>query len=74
MKKFVAIAATAAFLAGVSMSALAAEKSTEDKCKEMAAKEKVAADKMDAYVKECVKKHSMGEKGSMAPSTSAPAK
>jgi hypothetical protein len=29
----------------------------EDKCKEQATKEKIASDKVDAYVKTCVKKH-----------------
>ena len=73
MKKFIAIAASAALMASVSMSVLAAEKSAEEKCKDMAAKEKVSADKMDAYMKECVKKHSgmSMDKGTMAPSSPA---
>jgi hypothetical protein len=74
MKKFVVVAASAALLAGVSLSTLAAEKSMEDMCKERATKEKVSADKMDAYVKSCMARHShssmsgmSGEKGSQPP-------
>jgi hypothetical protein len=58
MKKMIALAATGALLAGISLAGFAADKSVEDKCKQEATKEKIASDKMDAYIKTCVKKHS----------------
>jgi len=57
MKKLIVMAATAALLASVSMTTFAAGKSFEDKCKAQAEKHKISADKLDAYVKECVEKH-----------------
>jgi hypothetical protein len=57
MKKLMVLAATAALLAGVSMSSFAAGKSLEERCKALAEKHKIAEDKMDAYVKTCVEKH-----------------
>lgn len=57
MNKLVTLAAIGALLTGISVSSFAAEKSVEDKCKEQAQKEMIAKDKADAYVKECVKKH-----------------
>lgn len=82
MKKLIAYVASAAVLAGVSLSAVAAEKSAEETCKDRAAQHKIAADKTDAYVQSCVKKMqhhhhsstppaSTGESGS---NSSAPAK
>jgi hypothetical protein len=57
MKKLIVMAATAALLTSVSVSTFAAGKSFEDICKAQAEKHKISADKMDAFVKECVEKH-----------------
>lgn len=57
MKKLVVLTAAVALLSGVSMSTFAA-KSPEEKCKAKAEKQHVSADKLDAFVKTCVEKHS----------------
>jgi len=75
MKKLIAYTTSAALMIGMSLSAIAAEKSHEDMCKEKAAKEKIAADKTDAFVKECMSKMhhhaSSGQAGAATPSTPA---
>ncbi len=73
MNRFVTLAAAGALLSGISLSALATEKSVEDKCKEQATKEMISKDKVTAYVKECVKKHT-SMPGSMTPSSSGSGK
>ena len=76
MKKFIALAATAALLTSVSMSSFAAGKSVEEKCKAQAEKHKIAEDKLDAYVKTCVEKHmkrAKHAKKKAAPEAAAPA-
>ena len=62
MKKLIVMAACAALLAGVSMSSFAAEKTLEGKCKAQAEKHKIAEDKLEAYVKTCVAKHTKKRK------------
>ena len=57
MKKLVVLTAAVALLSGVSMSTFAA-KSPEEMCKAKAEKQHVSADKLDAFVKTCVEKHS----------------
>jgi len=57
MKRFIVLAASAALLAGVSVSGFASTKSVENKCKAQAEKHKIGEDKLDAYVKTCVEKH-----------------
>jgi hypothetical protein len=57
MKKFIMLAAAATLLTGISMSSFASGKSLEERCKAQAEKHKIAADKLDAYVKTCVEKH-----------------
>ena len=57
MKRLIVMAATAALLTSVSMSTFASSKSYEHSCKEQAEKHKISADKMDAYVKDCITKH-----------------
>ncbi|MBI3773215.1 MAG: hypothetical protein HY272_11020 [Gammaproteobacteria bacterium] len=62
MKKIVAFASAAALLSMFAMPGMAADKAAEKKtpeemCKAMAEKDKVSADKMDAYIKTCVEKH-----------------
>lgn len=57
MKKLIVMAATAVLLSSVSMSTFASSKSFEHRCKLQAEKHKISADKMDAYVKDCVEKH-----------------
>ena len=73
MKKMIAMAAAGALLTSISLAGFAAEKSVEDKCKEEAVKEKIAADKVDAYVKTCVKKHAKMEGAAPATAPAAPA-
>lgn len=57
MKRLIVMAAAAALLTSVSMSAFASTKSYEHSCKAQAEKHKIAADKMDAYIKQCVERH-----------------
>ena len=57
MKRLIVLAASAALLAGVSVSSLASTKSVENRCKAQAEKHKISEDKLDAYVKTCVEKH-----------------
>ena len=57
MKRWIVMVAAAALVTGVPLASFAAGKTVEDKCKAEAEKHKVAADKLDAYVKECVEKH-----------------
>jgi hypothetical protein len=70
MKKLIVLAATAVLLTSISVSTFA--KSVEDKCKAQAEKHKIAADKMDDYVKTCVEKHMKHHKKA-ASTTPAPA-
>lgn len=70
MNKLIALTTAGALLATISLAGFAAEKSVEDKCKEEAVKEKIATDKVDAYVKTCVKKHTKAEGSMPAPATS----
>lgn len=67
MNRFVTLAAAGALMTGISLSALATEKSVEETCKEQAKKEMIAKDKMGAYVKECVKKHERTPGGTTLP-------
>jgi len=71
MKKLIALAAAAALLSGVSMSSFAAGKSVEERCKAQAEKHKIAEDKLEAYVKTCVEKHTKHAKMSAAPAPAA---
>ena len=57
MKRLIVLAASAALLAGVSVSSFASTKSVENRCKAQAEKHKISEDKLDAYVKTCVDKH-----------------
>ncbi|MBI3771106.1 MAG: hypothetical protein HY272_00160 [Gammaproteobacteria bacterium] len=57
MKKIIAIASAAALLSAFAMPSMAAKKSPEEACKVHAEKDKISADKMDAYLKTCVEKH-----------------
>jgi hypothetical protein len=57
MKRLIVLAASAALLAGVSVSSFASTKSVESRCKAQAEKHKISEDKLDAYVKTCVDKH-----------------
>jgi hypothetical protein len=61
MKKLIAISAAVALLTGASLASANTSK-WEAKCKDMATKDNISADKMDDYVKTCVKKHSMKHK------------
>jgi hypothetical protein len=57
MNKLIVMATAAALMASVSVSSFAAGKSMEERCKAQAEKHKIAEDKLDAYVKTCVEKH-----------------
>ena len=66
MKKLIAIASIAALFSAFAAPTFAAGKSAEEICKARAEHKKVAADKMDAFVKTCVeqrmKKHHVAKK------------
>lgn len=73
MKKIVAFASAAALLAAFSVPSMASEKKTpEEMCKAQAEKDKVSADKMDAFIKTCVEKHTKHSKKAADPAA-APA-
>ena len=57
MKRLIVLVASAALLAGVSVSSFASTKSVEHRCKAQAEKHKISEDRLDAYVKTCVEKH-----------------
>lgn len=57
MKKLIVLAAAAALLTSVSLPTFASDKSYEHRCKVQAERHKISADKMDAYIKDCVEKH-----------------
>ena len=73
MKKLTVLAACAALLASVSVSSFASTKSMEDKCNAQAEKHKISKDKLDAYVKTCVKKHMKRHHVKHAKKAAAPA-
>lgn len=74
MKKTILLASAAALAFAASLPAVAAEhKSHEEMCKEQATKHKVPADKMDAYVKTCVEKHTRKRHKTHATAPAAPA-
>ena len=71
MKKWMMVAAAAALMS-VSLSGFAAGKSVEERCKAQAEKHKIAEDKLDAYIKTCVEKHTKKHKhAAAAPATTA---
>src|SRR3569623_2087031 len=70
MKKLIVLTAAVALLSGVSMTTFAA-KSPEEMCKAKAEKQHVSADKIDAFVKTCVEKHS--KHAAKHPAPAAPA-
>ena len=73
MKKLFAIATVLAVLPAVSMSVSANDaNAVQQQCAKAAKKDHVSADKMDAYVKSCVEKHSAKHADPAVPA--APAK
>lgn len=74
MKNWIALAALLAMMS-VSLPGLAAGKTVEERCKAQAERHKIAADKLDAYVKTCIEKHHRTHKAEAksAPAPAAPA-
>ena len=73
MNKLIVMATAAALMASVSVSSFAAGKSMEARCKAQAEKHKIAEDKLDAYVKTCVEKHTRKMKNHKAAAAPAAA-
>lgn len=73
MKKLIAIASVAALMSAFAVPTYAAGKSAEEVCKARAEHKKVAADKMDEFVKTCVEKRMKKHKGKKAAPAAAPA-
>jgi hypothetical protein len=72
MKKLIVMATAAALMASVSVSSFAAGKSLHERCEAQAEKHKIAEDKLDAYVKTCVEKHTRKMKHHKAAPAAAP--
>jgi hypothetical protein len=77
MKRWMTVAAAAALL-NLSLFGLAAGKTLEERCKAQADRHKIAADKLDAYIKTCVAKHhrkpSVAASAPAAPTTTSTGK
>ena len=56
MKRWITVGAAVALMS-VTLTALAAGKTLEERCRAQAEKHQISADKLDAYVKTCVEKH-----------------
>jgi hypothetical protein len=72
MKKWMVVAAAAAMI-NVSLSGLAAGKTLEERCQAQAEKHRIAAEKLDTYVKTCVEKHHTKHKPAASAKDPAPA-
>lgn len=72
MKKFIVLAASAALLSGMALSGAASAKTVEEVCKAQAEKHKIAADKVEVYVKTCMEKHGK-QHTAAAPASTTPA-